>query len=81
MFSLCSDSIDMAGEKYLVQKVSLLRSFCKKLGVQIQLREYHLDSKSKAPFCEDDIINVFPIVKHIHPKVITENVSCLALLV
>ena len=64
-----SDCVDMAVEKYLVQKVSLLRSFAKKLGVQILLREYNFDSKAKAPFGEDDIINVFPVVKHIHPKV------------
>ncbi len=56
-------------ERHLLQKVSLLRSFCKKLGVQVLLREYHMDSKTKAAFCEDDIINVFPVVKHIHPKV------------
>ena len=70
-YLLSSDSIDMAVEKYLVQKVSLLRSFSKKLGVQIFLREYNFDSKTKAAFGEEDIINVFPVVKHIHPKVTT----------
>lgn len=64
-----SDSVDSALEKYGLQRVSLLRGFCKMAGIQILLREYSLDSKSKQPFFEDDILNVFPIVKHIHPKV------------
>lgn len=64
-----SDSIDSAIERYGLQKVSILRGFCKMAGIQILLREFALDSKSKQPFYEEDILNVFPIVKHIHPKV------------
>ncbi len=56
-------------ERYLLQKVSLLRSFCKKLGVQLLLRDYNVDSKTKAAFGEEDVVNMFPVVKHIHPKV------------
>lgn len=65
----CSDSIDSAVEKYGLQKVSLLRLFCNKAGIQLLLREYNLESKNKAVFFEDDIVNVYPIVKHVHPKV------------
>ena len=68
-FSIYSDSVDSAVEKYGIQKVSLLRSFCQSVGVQILLREYNLEIRSKAIFAEDDIVNVFPIVKHIHPRV------------
>ncbi|KAL5015908.1 hypothetical protein ScPMuIL_005497 [Solemya velum] len=62
------DSIDSAVEKYGLQKVSLLRLFCNKAGIQLLLREYNLESKNKAVFFEDDIVNVYPIVKHVHPK-------------
>lgn len=67
-YKLECDSIDSAMERYSLQKVSILRGFCKMVGIQILLREFALDSKSKQPFYEEDILNVFPIVKHIHPK-------------
>jgi protein TIF31 len=63
-----SDSIDSAVEKYSLQKVSLLRALCKTVGIQILLREYTLDSRSRQAFFEEDIQTVFPVVKHIHPK-------------
>ena len=70
MFSACfSDSIDSAIEKYGLQRVSLLRAFCQKVGIQILLREYGLDNKNKQIFFEEDIVNVTPLVKHIHPRV------------
>jgi hypothetical protein len=69
LFLVFSDSIDSAVEKYGIQKVSLLRSFCQCVGVQILLREYNLEIRSRAIFAEDDIVNVFPVVKHIHPRV------------
>ncbi|XP_060551695.1 clustered mitochondria protein homolog [Ruditapes philippinarum] len=67
-YTLECDSIDSAVEKYGIQKVSLLRSFCQCVGVQILLREYNLEIRSRAIFAEDDIVNVFPVVKHIHPR-------------
>lgn len=67
-FELHCDSIDSASDKYKIQKISLLRSFCLKNGVQIHLREYTFESKNKPTFNEDDIINVFPVVKHINPR-------------
>lgn len=32
---------------------------------QLRLRDYSFDSHSKAPIGPDDIINIFPVVKHI----------------
>jgi protein TIF31 len=71
--SICSDSIDSALERFNLQRVSLLRQFCLKVGIQILLKEYNLDTKHKQVFYEDDIINVFPIVKNVHPKVCIIN--------
>ena len=69
LFICCSDSIDTACEKYKFQKISLLRSFCQRVGIQILLREYNFDNRQRQPFYEDDIINMHPIVKHVAPKV------------
>lgn len=64
-----SDSVDSTIEKYGIQRVSLLRAFCQRVGIQILLREYNLECRNRAIFSEDDIVNVFPIVKHIQPRV------------
>ncbi|XP_072244123.1 clustered mitochondria protein homolog [Leuresthes tenuis] len=52
-------------EHYGLQKLSLLREFCLKTGVQLRLRDYSLDNLNKAPISPDDILNIFPVVKHI----------------
>ncbi|KAK3589135.1 hypothetical protein CHS0354_017102 [Potamilus streckersoni] len=67
-YTLEGDSVDSVIEKYGLQRVSLVRSFCKKVGIQILLREYNLDAKNKQVFFEEDIINVFPVVKNAHPR-------------
>uniref|UniRef100_T1ITX2 Clustered mitochondria protein homolog n=1 Tax=Strigamia maritima TaxID=126957 RepID=T1ITX2_STRMM len=67
-WTLEGDSIDVVIERYGIQKISLLRSFCSKTGVQILLREYTMDSRHRQAFSEDDIINIFPVVKHINPR-------------
>ncbi|XP_068994474.1 clustered mitochondria protein homolog [Embiotoca jacksoni] len=64
-----SDSLG-SGPNYLVehyglQKLSLLREFCLKTGVQLRLRDYFLDNHNKAPIGPDDVLNIFPVVKHI----------------
>ena len=69
MFFVDSDSIDTACDKYKFQKISLLRSFCQRVGIQILLREYNFDNRQRQPFYEDDIINMYPVVKHVSPKV------------
>ena len=65
----CSEAVEIAAEKFGFNKVPLLRNFCKKVGIQLQLREYLLDNRTKAPFTEEDVLNLFPVVKHLHPKV------------
>jgi len=51
--------------KLKLRKLTLLRSFCQKNGVQINLREYNFKQKT---FHEDDILNMYPIVKHVPTK-------------
>ncbi|TMS03716.1 Clustered mitochondria protein-like protein [Larimichthys crocea] len=53
-------------EHYGLQKLSLLREFCLKTGVQLRLKDYCLDNQNKAPIGPDDILNIFPVVKHIN---------------
>lgn len=67
-FDLGCDSIEVAVNKYSLQRVSILRAFCNKVGIQILLREYNFESRNKTTFNDDDILNVFPIVKHINPR-------------
>lgn len=67
-FKLECDSVDSAIEKYGLQRVSMLREVCRCCGIQILLREYNLESRNKQVFYEEDIVNIFPRVKHIHPK-------------
>lgn len=74
------DSLDQVLQLYGVQKLSLLRSFCLKTGVQILLREYQLQGNGRGnggggsrpsgnnAFTQEDVLNVFPVVKHIDPK-------------
>ena len=62
------DTIETVINTYKLQKISLLRAFCLKTGLQILLREYNFESKNKTTFNEDDIVNVFPVVKHINPR-------------
>lgn len=52
-------------ERYGLQKLSLLREFCLKTGVQLRLRDYNLDNHNKAPIGPDDVLNIFPVVKHV----------------
>lgn len=62
------DSIETMLAKYSIQKISLLRLFSIRTGIQILLREYNFEHKNRPAFNEDDILNVFPIVKHISPR-------------
>ena len=68
-FSLEGTSIEEVISKYSISnKVSILRSFCLKTGIQLLLRDYKFDQDNNLTFNEDDILNVFPVVKHIQPK-------------
>lgn len=65
---ICSTNIDSFVEQYRVQKVSMLREICKKTGVQIMLKEYDFDTRKNTTFSDDDILNIFPVVKSITPR-------------
>jgi len=71
-----SEAIDTAIDKFSLQKVSLLRALCKSVGIQVLLREYSMDGKTRQSFYEEDIQTVFPVVKHIHPKVTAALSMC-----
>uniref|UniRef100_A0A8C1SJP3 Clustered mitochondria protein homolog n=1 Tax=Cyprinus carpio TaxID=7962 RepID=A0A8C1SJP3_CYPCA len=60
--------VDQAVEKYGLQKITLLREISIKTGVQILIKEYNFDSRHKPAFTEEDILNIFPVVKHVNPK-------------
>ncbi|CAK9304623.1 unnamed protein product [Gordionus sp. m RMFG-2023] len=62
------ENFDQFSKLKQLKKLVFLRQFCLKCGVQIVLREYALDSPIRMTFHEDDIINMFPIVKHVTHK-------------
>lgn len=53
--------------RYLISSVSTLRSICQKVGIQINGRDYDLNLET--PFNSDDILGLFPVVKHTNPQV------------
>jgi len=67
-YTLQAASLDQLIDEHRLHKMIFLRSFCIKTGIQVLLREYNFDSKSRPTFSEDDILNVFPIVKHIDSR-------------
>lgn len=67
-YQLTSSSLDQVIDEHRLHRLAFLRLFCAKTGIQILLREYLFDNKSRPTFTEDDILNIFPIVKHIDPR-------------
>ncbi|XP_017288872.1 clustered mitochondria protein homolog isoform X2 [Kryptolebias marmoratus] len=67
-FTLQCESVDQVVERYNLQKTTLLREISVKTGIQILLKEYNFDSRHKLAFTEEDILNIFPVVKHVNPK-------------
>uniref|UniRef100_A0A3Q3Q650 Clustered mitochondria protein homolog n=1 Tax=Monopterus albus TaxID=43700 RepID=A0A3Q3Q650_MONAL len=67
-FSIQCESVDQVVEKYGFQKITLLREISVKTGIQILIKEYNFDSRHKPAFTEEDILNIFPVVKHVNPK-------------
>uniref|UniRef100_A0A8C6ZCC4 Clustered mitochondria protein homolog n=1 Tax=Nothoprocta perdicaria TaxID=30464 RepID=A0A8C6ZCC4_NOTPE len=67
-FGLECENADQAAEVYSLQKITLLREISLKTGVQILLKEYNFDNRHKPTFTEEDILNIFPVVKHVNPK-------------
>jgi len=56
---------------YDIQKISVLRRLCHVVGVQLVSRDYQLDvvsSKHKKLFTDDDVIRLFPVIKHAPPR-------------
>uniref|UniRef100_A0A673BTG2 Clustered mitochondria (cluA/CLU1) homolog b n=1 Tax=Sphaeramia orbicularis TaxID=375764 RepID=A0A673BTG2_9TELE len=54
-------------ETHSLQRISLLREISIKTGIQVQLREYAFESRHRPVFAEEDIVNMFPVVKHLKP--------------
>uniref|UniRef100_A0A8C2ZJZ6 Clustered mitochondria homolog n=1 Tax=Cyclopterus lumpus TaxID=8103 RepID=A0A8C2ZJZ6_CYCLU len=50
-----------------LQRISLLREMAVKTGIQVQLREYVFESRHRPVFAEEDVVNMFPVVKHLKP--------------
>uniref|UniRef100_A0A4W5Q5L9 Clustered mitochondria protein homolog n=1 Tax=Hucho hucho TaxID=62062 RepID=A0A4W5Q5L9_9TELE len=67
-FTLYCENADQVVEKYGLQKITLLREISIKVGIQILIKEYNFDSRHKPAFTEEDILNIFPVVKHVNPK-------------
>uniref|UniRef100_A0A5S6QJU7 Clu domain-containing protein n=1 Tax=Trichuris muris TaxID=70415 RepID=A0A5S6QJU7_TRIMR len=67
-YPLKEDSVSDFCEAHKVQKFSLLRSLCLTVGVQVKLRDYDLSLRCKPPFVEDDIMNMYPLVRRLHFK-------------
>ncbi|XP_019741402.1 clustered mitochondria protein homolog isoform X2 [Hippocampus comes] len=67
-FIIQCENVDQVVEKYGVQKITLLREISVKTGIQIVIKEYNFDSRHKPTFTEEDILNIFPVVKHVNPK-------------
>ncbi|XP_059186968.1 clustered mitochondria protein homolog isoform X3 [Centropristis striata] len=67
-FTIQCESVDQVVEKYGLQKSTLLREISIKTGIQILIKEYNFDSRHKPALTEEDILNIFPVVKHVNPK-------------
>ena len=65
-YKLESASFHLASEEVPFTRVSILRSICIKLGIQLLAREYQLEGRG-LPFAESDVINLHPVVKHFPP--------------
>jgi len=59
--------IDDVVEMFGIQKISFLRRLCHVVGIQVQTRDYMFDSRNKPAFNEEDILRLFPVVKHAPP--------------
>ncbi|KAE8287357.1 Clustered mitochondria protein-like protein [Larimichthys crocea] len=66
-YTIDCESIDEEIEKHGLQKISLLREIAIKTGIQVQLREYVFESRHRPAFSEEDVVNMFPVVKHLKP--------------
>lgn len=51
----------------IVKSYGTLRSICQKVGIQVAAIDY--DFSLKSPFKQENILNLYPIIKHINPEV------------
>ncbi|XP_076025104.1 clustered mitochondria protein homolog [Genypterus blacodes] len=66
-YTVHSESIDEVIERHGLQRISLLREIAIKTGIQVQLREYVFEARHRPAFSEEDVVNMFPVVKHLKP--------------
>ncbi|XP_073335668.1 clustered mitochondria protein homolog [Pagrus major] len=66
-YTIDSESIDEVIEKHGLQRISLLREIAIKTGIQVQMREYVFESRHRPVFSEEDVVNMFPVVRHLKP--------------
>ncbi|XP_068455877.1 clustered mitochondria protein homolog isoform X2 [Clinocottus analis] len=66
-YTIDSENIDEVIKKHGLQRISLLREMAIKTGIQVQLREYVFESRHRPVFAEEDVVNMFPVVKHLKP--------------
>ncbi|KAG9332172.1 hypothetical protein JZ751_015708 [Albula glossodonta] len=74
-YTLQCEGVDQAVERYSLQKITLLREISIKAGIQILIKEYNMDSRHKPAFTEEDILNIFPVVKHEGCELISEALN------
>uniref|UniRef100_H2Y5E9 Clu domain-containing protein n=1 Tax=Ciona savignyi TaxID=51511 RepID=H2Y5E9_CIOSA len=67
-FKIGVKSVDELVEKHSVHKVALLRRLCITMGIQLLVKDYTFDSRHKPPFTEEDITNMYPVIKHAPPR-------------
>ncbi|XP_026875071.2 clustered mitochondria protein homolog isoform X2 [Electrophorus electricus] len=67
-YCLPCGNVEQAVGRCGLQRLTLLREHSIKTGIQMLIREYHFDAKHKPVFTEEDILNIFPVLKHISPK-------------
>ncbi|XP_064460809.1 clustered mitochondria protein homolog [Ornithodoros turicata] len=61
-------SLEEVSEPLGLQRIVLLRNFCHKTGVQLAHREYGLEHHTRPPFSPEDVLQVFPLAKHVQPR-------------
>lgn len=59
--------------KDVLNSVSTLRSLCLKVGLQLEAKDYDLNTDQ--PFQSQNIFNLFPVVKHCEPEVSSSYLS------
>uniref|UniRef100_A0A5K3EIG9 Clu domain-containing protein n=2 Tax=Mesocestoides corti TaxID=53468 RepID=A0A5K3EIG9_MESCO len=65
--------VDAFCQTHQVPRTQMLRSFCQSVGIQLALHEYALappngaHHHSRPVFTLDDVVSLYPIVKHLHP--------------